>query len=73
VPHPDYTDWSTTTIDVPINSLPVLSYRGTDLIDARTTDAHGRLSMQVPAALQVGDRIILFAAASDDGERPTGY
>jgi len=66
-PNLDYSDWSTTTSDVTISGLLVFSLRATDPnpIDVQTTDANGRVSIQVPTSLLAGDRIGLAAAASD--------
>ncbi len=64
-PNATYTDWSTTTTDVPVSSLLVLSYRGTNVLDAQTTDVNGSVTLLVPSAPQAGDIIVLTAAASD--------
>jgi hypothetical protein len=50
---------------VTVSNLLVLSYRGSTLIDARTTDANGVVTLNVPTSLQSGDIIALVPAASD--------
>jgi hypothetical protein len=65
-PNAGYTDWSATSQDVTISSLLALSYSGSNLIDAKTTDANGNVSILVPSSPQSGDKI-LFAAAASDG------
>ncbi len=64
-PNANYTDWSTTSQDVTISNLLVLSFSGSSLIDARTTDATGNVAILVPSSPQTGDQIVFAAAASD--------
>jgi hypothetical protein len=64
-PNANYTDWSTTSTDVTVSNLLVLSLSGSSLLDAQTTDVNGSVTVQVPLAPQSGDVIGLIPAASD--------
>jgi hypothetical protein len=64
-PNVDYTDWSTETQDVTVSDLLVLSYSGSNPIDAETTDAYGNVTLQIPSAPQSTDQVVLVAAAAD--------
>src|SRR5467141_702680 len=64
-PNASYTDWSVTSQDVTISNLLVISYSGSNVIDAQTTAADGTVTILVPSAPQTVDKIVFAAAASD--------
>jgi hypothetical protein len=68
-PNSDITDWSPTTVVRPAADVLVVGYRGNTIIDAQTTDASGRVTVQIPAVPQADDRVLGFLMRpSTDGK-----
>ena len=61
----DLTDWSGATFDTPISSVLVLSFRGSTVLDAETTDDGGGFQILVPTTPDPSDLVVFLAAAAD--------
>lgn len=64
-PKSDYSDWTTTSQDLAVSHLLVLSFSASSLVDAKTTDSDGKVDLLVPSSPQTGDSIVMAAAAAD--------
>jgi hypothetical protein len=65
-PNSSLTDWDATYVDAPAQGFLVVSFRGTEVIDAQRTsdgsDLGGYATVQVPIAPAPDDQVAVFAA-----------